>query len=525
MRVLKGTFADGVHLRNDLFSYQRETQPEGEINNAVLVTERFFKVNPQRAANIVNDLLTSRLQQFENTAITELPPLFEEHGLGPEDRLSVLRYVKGLQDWQAGGHEWHTRSGRYMNASRNSTAESRALGGPTGLGTSARRISLSPGALGLGRFKSYTHVPYQAGSAETARGLHAVPGAAEPQSGCRAPAFQGMGAQDGDAGFRTGRSRRRHLGCTPIRHLRPRPMGCNDRSTCGGSQARFDGRLACLGDLRRRLLSGDLRTHPRHGRCEGIQRAAAGVHAFGFNSDPAATPPPANPVETGLADLWPPTAVPISLNARGQFRRAILDMTESWLWELANQIQNRIPVDNVEMRRKTFGSDVTMSLSRIAYGQQIPPEIYRTRAMRGLDNSVANFVCLTNDVFSYRKEIEFEGELNNGVLVIQRFFDCDAQQAVNVVNDLMASRMRQFEHIVATELPDVEGLKDYMAGVPKWHVMTGRYKEPELRKSPTARWLSRFPTELGTSGARIASLSAGLADRHFGFKGKIMLLF
>jgi germacradienol/geosmin synthase len=200
-------------------------------------------------------------------------------------------------------------------------------------------------------------------------------------------------------------------------------------------------------------------------------------------------------------------------------------MTESWLWELANQIQNRIPVDNVEMRRKTFGSDVTMSLSRIAYGQQIPPEIYRTRAMRGLDNSVANFVCLTNDVFSYRKEIEFEGELNNGVLVIQRFFDCDAQQAVNVVNDLMASRMRQFEHIVATELPDVEGLKDYMAGVPKWHVMTGRYKEPELRKSPTARWLSRFPTELGTSGARIASLSAGLADRHFGFKGKIMLLF
>ena len=42
-------------------------------------------------------------------------------------------------------------------------------------------------------------------------------------------------------------------------------------------------------------------------------------------------------------------------------------MTESWLWELANQIQNRIPdpVDYVEMRRKTFGSDLTMSLSRL----------------------------------------------------------------------------------------------------------------------------------------------------------------
>ncbi|WP_334868953.1 terpene synthase family protein [Nostoc sp.] len=30
MRVLKDTFADGVHLRNDLFSYQREVEDEGE---------------------------------------------------------------------------------------------------------------------------------------------------------------------------------------------------------------------------------------------------------------------------------------------------------------------------------------------------------------------------------------------------------------------------------------------------------------------------------------------------------------
>ena len=26
-----------------------------------------------------------------------------------------MLYVKGLQDWQAGGHEWHMRSSRYMN--------------------------------------------------------------------------------------------------------------------------------------------------------------------------------------------------------------------------------------------------------------------------------------------------------------------------------------------------------------------------------------------------------------------------
>ena len=94
MRVLKDTFADGVHLRNDIFSYQRETEQEGEINNCVLVVERFLNVSPQRAANLVNDLLTSRLHQFENTAVIELPPLFEEYSLSLTERENVVRYVK-----------------------------------------------------------------------------------------------------------------------------------------------------------------------------------------------------------------------------------------------------------------------------------------------------------------------------------------------------------------------------------------------------------------------------------------------
>src|SRR3954462_13425217 len=75
MRVLKDTFADGVHLRNDIFSYQRETEHEGEVNNGVLVMERFLGCTPQRAAAVVNDLLTARLQQFEHTALTELAPV------------------------------------------------------------------------------------------------------------------------------------------------------------------------------------------------------------------------------------------------------------------------------------------------------------------------------------------------------------------------------------------------------------------------------------------------------------------
>jgi germacradienol/geosmin synthase len=209
-------------------------------------------------------------------------------------------------------------------------------------------------------------------------------------------------------------------------------------------------------------------------------------------------------------------------------------MTESWLWELTNQIQNRIPdpIDYVEMRRKTFGSDLTMSLSRLAQGDEIPQDIYRTRSMRQLDNSAADFACLTNDVFSYQKEIEFEGELNNGVLVVQQFLNCDLPQAVEVVNNLMTSRALQFEHIVATELPAlfddfdldattreklygyVEKLQQWMCGVLKWHIAVDRYKEFELRNSSPAERLLRGPTGVGTSAARIRSLvsTSGLSS-------------
>src|SRR5690606_19208352 len=115
MRVLRDAFADAVHLRNDLFSYQREVEDEGENSNGVLVLEEFLRCTTQEAADAVNDLLTSRLQQFENTAGTELAPLFAESGLDPQSCAGVLAYVKGLQDWQSGGHEWHMRSSRYMN--------------------------------------------------------------------------------------------------------------------------------------------------------------------------------------------------------------------------------------------------------------------------------------------------------------------------------------------------------------------------------------------------------------------------
>jgi germacradienol/geosmin synthase len=244
--------------------------------------------------------------------------------------------------------------------------------------------------------------------------------------------------------------------------------------------------------------------------------------------DSTEVPPPRNAVERGLADLWARTAASLSVSARRWFRRSLVDMLESWLWELANHIQHRIPdpVDYVEMRRVTFGSDFTMTLSQLRLGDDIPPEIFRTRPISGLTASAQDYCCLMNDIFSYQKEMEFEGELNNGVLVVQHFLDCDREQAVTVVNNLMTARVQQFEHTVATELPAlfndlnldtstreklkryVKNLENWMAGVLAWHRATGRYVEPILRQSPTVGRALHSLTELGTSAARIAMARA-----------------
>jgi germacradienol/geosmin synthase len=216
----------------------------------------------------------------------------------------------------------------------------------------------------------------------------------------------------------------------------------------------------------------------------------------------------------------------MSVTSRRRLRDAVDSMTDSWLWEIATRIQHRIPdpVDYIEMRRRTFGADLTMSLARLSDERTVPPEVYRTRTVRGMENCVADYAGLLNDVFSYQKEIQFEGEILNGVLVMQSFLGCGLDGALTVVNDLMTGRMHQFQHIVSTELPALldqlgldeqacrtltgyaEGLQDYVAGILTWHRGSSRYEESELRHHPVGAPEFGGPTGMGTSSIRLRSL-------------------
>ncbi|HEV3358301.1 MAG TPA: germacradienol/geosmin synthase [Pseudonocardiaceae bacterium] len=529
MEVLSDTFSDAVHLRNDLFSYQREVREEGENSNAVLVFEKFFDLPTQEAAELVNDLLTSRLQQFEHTALVDVPAVLLEYVIPPHQRVRVGLYVKGLQDWQAGGHEWHARSSRYMNEGAVASTPN-PLGGPTEFASAVTMFASAPDKLGARRRAAqYSHQPYEPVGHLPLPDLY-MPYPVRTSAHLDAARehsvewARGIGLFDSVPGVEAGGL-----------WSEPYFVGI-DLAHCA-AMINADGTAEEVNLSTDWLTWGTYAddyvpavfsaTHNLVGAKHALDRLAEFMPLDG-----GSTSEPTNQLEVGLADLWQRTIEPMSTPARREFRAAITSMTTSWLWELVNHAENRIPdpIDYVEMRRRTFGSELTMDLARLAHFDVVPHEIYQNRVMHELVTAAHDYACFTNDLFSYQKEIEFEGELHNIVLVVQKFLNVDRLRARDVVARLMTARMEQFEHIVTNDLPAMfveldldediqqvltkhaDDLKDWMAGILDWHRHSLRYPEDELRARyrpatapATSVTFSLQPTGLGTSALRLAS--------------------
>ncbi|GAA3826485.1 hypothetical protein GCM10022206_76410 [Streptomyces chiangmaiensis] len=140
------------------------------------------------------------------------------------------------------------------------------------------------------------------------------------------------------------------------------------------------------------------------------------------------------------------------------------------------------------------------NLCRMGHNPDVPPEVYCSGTVRSLENAAIDYAMLINDVFSYQKEIQYEGEIHNTLLVVQNFFGCDHPTALRIVSDLMTRRMQQFQHVAARELPVVcddfelseqaratlEGyvveLQNCMSGILIWHRGCRRYGADDLAR-------------------------------------------
>ncbi|AYY11903.1 germacradienol/geosmin synthase [Actinobacteria bacterium YIM 96077] len=533
LRVITDTFADGVHLRNDLFSYQRELDQEGELNNCVWVTQQFFDCDPQQAADLVNDLLTSRMQLFEQTVASELPALMRQHDeLLPAERERVHRYVQALRDWQSGGHEWHRRSSRYMNAAtRHLPPPQAAIGVHAGYGTAAARLLPPPTA---------PHPRRRPG--RTARVYGAMPSLPPLPFALHTNPHLDH-ARDASLSWA------RRLGL-----LDPVPGVAGSDIWTEDALRGFDFALCAAAmhpsaSAEQLELSTEWLIWPtwiddgfpsmfRHPRDEPAARAFLDRLYQFMPLDGGQVPACTNPAERGLADTWARAIVDMPTPDRQRFRQAVVRWLDSHLWEFMHNSTGQVPdpVDYMEMRRLTFGADMTMTLSRIDLGTRIPDDVYHSGVVRELEIAAQDYACLLNDLCSYDKELHVEGETLNGVLVIQRFLDCDTPRAMEATAELMRARLRQFRHIVNHDLPAlvhrlhldseardglaqlVTDLQNWMTGIHHWHVTCNRYwpdavhaRGGHLRRQRLSR-----PAGLGTAAAHVRPPGGGhrLATAH-----------
>ena len=323
----------------------------------------------------------------------------------------------------------------------------------------SRCTSTAPGRAAAGPAAPAHAVP-PGGPPAAARPAHAVPAPHQPAPRRRPCADRRLGRVDGHARRRCPASN----GCRlwderRLRGFDLRPLRRHDPRRRHPRAARAVVELAGLGHLRRRLLPGGVR--PRRATWRRPRRPTSGLpllmpldpdgHGRGHRAAPVGG------IERGLADLWRRTAGPMPPAARARLRHAVEVMLESWLWELGNQVQNRIPdpVDYVEMRRHTFGSE-----------HDDEPGPAGPRRRRDPARGVRHRVCTswrprprTYCCIHQRPVLVPEGDRVRGRGPQPGARGRGASSASTASPPATSSptwpteRMRQFEHIVAEDLP------------------------------------------------------------------------
>ncbi len=243
-------------------------------------------------------------------------------------------------------------------------------------------------------------------------------------------------------------------------------------------------------------------------------RDVAGGKAFvaGLRSVLNGSSAPVNPAEKGLADLVSRSTVD------EEDRGHLAEYLDALLWELHNTAQGRVPdpIDLVEMRRRSIATDLSAKLARRSAGVELPEELLRNSTMRALVDSFGDVPALRQEIVGFDHVHATGASTTSAVLAVQRFFDCELQQAVSVVADLIDARLRQIGSII-DELPSIadeygldaeakaglrryaEALKAWLAGELLWTQRTGRYR---AATGPTRKPF-HSPTGLGTAAVLV----------------------
>jgi hypothetical protein len=243
-------------------------------------------------------------------------------------------------------------------------------------------------------------------------------------------------------------------------------------------------------------------------------RNIAGGKAFvaALKSVLGGSAPSPNPAERGLADLVSRSTLD------NEDQEHLVEFFDALLWELHNSAQGRVPdpIDLVEMRRRSIATELSAKLARKSVDAELPAELLRNSTMRALVDSFGDVPALRQEILGFEHLHATGGSTTSAVLAVRQFFDCELQQAVSVVADLIAARLRQIVSIIG-ELPSIadeyaldaeakaglhryaEALKSWLAGELLWSQRSSRFS---FSPTPTRRSF-HAPSGLGTAAVLV----------------------
>ncbi|MFJ8086190.1 hypothetical protein ACIQ6Y_37150 [Streptomyces sp. NPDC096205] len=235
----------------------------------------------------------------------------------------------------------------------------------------------------------------------------------------------------------------------------------------------------------------------------GAQRFASRLALFmplETPGSPAGTPPPANPAERGLADLWRRIAPAMPRELRVRLRRNMSEYCDRYPQELWNAVHSRVPDlgEYSAQRVGTFGFKWTEDLLRHWVGPDLPPEdIFDTWQLREVSDIFAEAVAFQCDTLVYAGEAHTIAAFNNGVTVVQRFLGpdghSDPQRAGELLNNLATARLRRFESLASREIPAM--LEHHNVNAPQRQALTTLLRWMRYIIGAAHEWLRRRQLE------------------------------
>jgi hypothetical protein len=150
---------------------------------------------------------------------------------------------------------------------------------------------------------------------------------------------------------------------------------------------------------------------------------------------PGVLPVPTDAFERGLVDLWPRTMFAMSPELLRRFRGHVIEYVDGTLWELRNRFHDWVPdpVEYVEMRRWFGGATFTRDLVQYGVGAEIPTHIHDTRTIDALFRAWADWVTISNDLFSFLRESQLENDIHTELQELFDDWDMGATERAGIV--------------------------------------------------------------------------------------------